>query len=216
VNHVPNRGSIGPETHTYEATFPSLVVKGILLGKLHMQTVGKATLNCPQTGYSCSFDFKSKGLFSSGKSNALKAKIYHQGNHVYSIHGFWDGELFLSPAKGQPAAGEAKPFFNAAMCPSDLVYKVEVPVENRPAMDSKIVWEPVARGIHNRSDHETFTAKDAIEERQRLEEAERVKQGIPWVPHHFVLSNYAKQPNFYVLEKLSGVPPFVSGGMPTN
>lgn len=44
----------------YEISFPHFAVRGLVIGALNLSLCGSAKISCPQTGYSCEMDFRSK------------------------------------------------------------------------------------------------------------------------------------------------------------
>jgi len=87
---------------TYSFSFPTFLVRGILVGTLAMEMIGKVQCSCAKTGYTAEIEFKSKGLLF-GKYNELVGKVKKKGQKgaIYTIHGFWDGTISITNVRSK-------------------------------------------------------------------------------------------------------------------
>jgi len=176
---------------TYSFSFPTFLVRGILVGTLAMEMVGKVQCSCAQTGYSAEIEFKSKGIIF-GKHNELVGKVKKQGQKgvLYTIHGFWDGTISITNVQSK----QTSVFFEPSELP--VLERIIPPLEEQPENSSAKVWKEVVRGILKGNEEIALNAKRKIEEVQRREEKEREEQHREWIPSLFKKGNIGTEEVF--------------------
>ena len=172
--HFLNRGE------EYIITFPSYVVKGILVGALKMEISGKTTIKCAQTGYTAEIEFKTKGtFFGRSDENAAKVLIKHGKDKLYSVAGRWDQVLTLK----NEGTGEESEFFNAETFPR--AQKLVRKEEDQSEFESRRLWSNVTAALKKNDQDTATTEKTALEDAQRATRNERKEKGEEWTPRFF-------------------------------
>jgi len=166
----------------YDMTWPSMQVKGIMVGALTTELFGKVTIRCEQTQYKAEIDFKKKPLWR-GKYNQISGKIKKGSSTLYGISGYWDSDIFIA----KPNSKDSKIFFSPY---SESEFKIQPksvpPLDQQEETNSRRVWSEVIRGIVRSHEQEALSAKVKIEEQKRKEEQERVQSKTEWIPKLFV------------------------------
>ncbi|KAJ1945340.1 hypothetical protein EC988_005776, partial [Linderina pennispora] len=183
---------------TYATTHPTGNIVGWLRGSLHVQFIENCYIICPETGLATIIEFKEERWFGKSKDNVL-GKVFQydpkkQGNQVAtwrlkdipksckvvaSFHGNWDKTVYVQRAE---AKSERVLIDLTGLTVAEKVVK---PLESQGEMESRRVWDPVAREMHNRSFGEATKCKRHIEDTQRKIAAERKEKGVEFVPAIF-------------------------------
>lgn len=162
----------------YEFTYPSMLVKGILFGSLHLEVIGKVSIQCKATGYSADIEFKQKAMFR-GKYNSIVGKIKKSGKTTHSIGGFWDSVVTITDSKSK----KTSELFNNTVC--EVHNRVLPPKEEMPENESRRLWADVVKGMLAGNENDALDAKRKIEEVQRAAENERTEKKVDWIPALF-------------------------------
>eukprot|EP00004_Rigifila_ramosa_P013391 TRINITY_DN2956_c0_g1_i1.p1 TRINITY_DN2956_c0_g1~~TRINITY_DN2956_c0_g1_i1.p1 ORF type:complete len:382 (+),score=78.51 TRINITY_DN2956_c0_g1_i1:32-1147(+) len=163
----------------YTFSFPSYYARGLLMGKLLMETVGECSITCPQTGYKAEIEFKAKGYFT-GEYNAVVAKIKNaKGTTVFNLQGTWDSKITISGGKYNGSV-----FFEVASTP--VHPKVVAPLEQQGDFESQKLWSKVTRALLANDVDTATTHKSELEQRQRDEARDRQAKSQQWKTQHFM------------------------------
>jgi len=166
----------------YEFTFPDYYARGILIGKLLMETVGDVKINCPDTGYTAEITFIAKGIFT-GTYNALTGKVKDKnGSVVATIDGQWDETIYVT------FKGSKKQVLFDALNTKTVLPDV-LPNDKQHPYESRRLWEKVTAGIKAKDLDAATDGKSFLEQRQRDEAKERKEANKEWVTTHFQLEN---------------------------
>jgi oxysterol-binding protein-related protein 8 len=166
---------------TYALTFPSFNVRGILMGQLCIEVVGKTQIrcvsgeNCGSLDYVADIEFKSKGMFR-GKFNQLTADISDGGKTLHTLSGAWDGDIMISDK------GSKKSRLFHRISDASVGRKRYPAVDNQEEMFSHRVWDPVLSCVEEGRDADAMNAKLEMEAKQRGEEKARLEANEDWVP----------------------------------
>jgi len=186
----------------YEMTLPSVMVRGLILGKLAMEITGKTYIKCEKTKLSADFEFKSKG-FIRGKYNMVVGKIKDDAlkskeRVLYVIDGSWDSQLTLQNKKTK----ETAPFLEPEKL--EVQQKTVCALEDQNELESRRVWFQISKGIIEENEEETIKHKLALEEKQRCEAREREEKKMEWIPALFTLDPNSQQTNQYIYKYIDG------------
>ncbi|KAH7829912.1 putative oxysterol-binding protein 8 [Monocercomonoides exilis] len=94
---------------TYTITYPVWYARGVVVGKMRMETVGKTRIACEQTGLEALVNFKAKPTFG-GKYNQVKAEIFEmQGGAtpMGEIKKSVSGSSFTTPSPSPSSASRS-------------------------------------------------------------------------------------------------------------
>eukprot|EP01132_Coremiostelium_polycephalum_P004106 gene4106-5137_t len=190
---------------TYEITLPTIGVKGVLIGKISSFINGKVQIKLLNSTYQANCEFLSKSLIgSSKKQNGIRGEVYHQGKTIYKIKGNWDSQIYLN--KEHPPSKEDIKLFDV----HDVkrFYPEISPYSEQPPNSSYHLWEEVTKNIKANNDQGTAAEKAKIENKQRVEEAERNEKHIQWIPENFIHRPYNQEnQNTYVYKELESIFP---------
>jgi len=170
----------------YELTFPDYYARGILIGKLLMETVGDVKISCGETGFVAEITFVAKGMFT-GTYNALVGKIRDRGgNTVATIEGMWDEIIYITYKNNNNNNNNNKKqvLFDATTT-KPLLPEV-APIEKQQPYESRKLWEKVTAGIKAKDLDAATDGKSFLEQRQRDEAKERKENNNKeWQTTHF-------------------------------
>ncbi|KAI9474839.1 hypothetical protein BDB00DRAFT_860179 [Zychaea mexicana] len=178
----------------YCITMPNVYARGILFGKMIMELGDSCYVKCPENGFVCELDFKTKGFFS-GQYNVVTGKIKNEatGQVLKEISGTWSNELFISP----PKSSKKQSLFDVK---KSMIHPMIVEHEHRQEdQESRRLWAKVTDAIKRQDMDVATDEKMSIEDRQRAEAKERQKQDNQFESRYFVLNSA----NEYVLKASS-------------
>ncbi|RKP37751.1 hypothetical protein BJ085DRAFT_19647 [Dimargaris cristalligena] len=172
----------------YTITFPDLYIRSLITGKPFMEIVGSTWIRSNR-GYVAVFKYIGKPWFG-GEYHRFKGSIYHVANaeRLYTIEGRWMAQSTLTNVK----TGDTSPLFDAT---SHRPIPISVvPITEQGPLESRRVWQQVAKAI-NEGDFGTASAhKSEIENHQRQLRKERKDKGEDWVPEYFRFATDEKLP----------------------
>lgn len=163
---------------TYKMSFPSAVARGIIVGTMLMETVGKVTIE-GSNGLRADLDFKAKGWLR-GEYNTVAGKIYNGKTQIAAIDGKWDSTINIT----RTATKEKSVLFSVADSPPQT--HVTVPsMDEQDAWDSRKLWAACTAALIKK-DYDTATAaKTALEDDQRAAAKARKESGAEIVLKNF-------------------------------
>lgn len=104
---------------------------------------------------------------------------------LFSIEGYWDGQIKLTDCKTKQTEVLFDPTKEGSW-PSNYP-----DVSKEPPNSSRVLWKDVVAGIKNNSEENALEAKRKIEAVQRKEENERIETKTDWVPVLFVKDKHS-------------------------
>jgi len=159
---------------TYLITLPSLQILGLWRGAPYVELSGTSVIQ--SQNYSTVIEFSGKGWISGEKHtfSAITSRVGEK-EHLYTTVGNWAGKSI----KENHQTKEKTEFFNVET--SQRAEPIIKPVEEQNSMESKKVWQYVAKAI-NEGDFATASKlKAEIEQRQR----DKVKRGEKTTSQYF-------------------------------
>jgi len=181
--------SLGEE---YEAIFPHIVVKGIIMGTLNMDLCGTAYLKCPQSGYVADMEFRTKGYFT-GKESHVSVKVKRGSQVLYTLEGRWDGIITIT----SHLTNQTQVFFNALS--ATALQKIVPHESEQQENESRRIWKRVIQNICCNQELEAQQEKTIVEDAQRAREAERKASGEVHTPQYFTRVS----DDYYIYSKLA-------------
>jgi len=162
----------------YTFTWPGVHVKGVIIGHLSLEIIGKVVVTCEKSNLCADIEFKKKTFF--GKYNEIQGKIKQNGRIVYILSGFWDQEMNITKCR----TNETELLFS----PEKYCIEPKTVENSEDERSSKKVWADVVRGIVRNNEEEALAAKSALEAKQRQEAQIRHDNNTPWIPRKFVFN----------------------------
>ncbi|KAJ7279049.1 hypothetical protein C8J57DRAFT_1175901 [Mycena rebaudengoi] len=171
------------EEEEYLLTFPKMRIDGLWYGSPYIELTDQTYI--VGGGYVTLVEYKGKGYFS-GKSHSFKATMTPQpgmggaGTKEIVIEGLWhQTSKFVTGGSGP---------FHDVTPPKEEVHAVggEDATGKMGEMETRKLWELVAKGIRE-GDFETASReKTRIENEQRQLRKDEVASGKPWPLKHFI------------------------------
>ncbi|KAI5693228.1 hypothetical protein M8J75_011416 [Diaphorina citri] len=162
----------------YVCTFPNGYGRSILTVPW-IELGGSTTVKCVQSGYHANVEFHTKPFYG-GKKHRITAEVFarNEKKPFLTVSGEWNGAM-----EAKWADGRTETFIDVSKLPisKKIVRKIDEQEEN----ESRSIWKEVTLGLkYNDIDHAT-SAKSEVEQKQRDEAAERLKQNIEWSTQYF-------------------------------
>jgi len=167
------------QEEVYEMTYPTFLIRGLLIGNLWIEIVGKTHIVSHQTPYFSNITFKSKGMFKNSRENGVSANVYKEDNLVNTLDGFWDSEIDIQDSRHH---GNVE-FFNVDRHP--LAEKIVEPLENQQANESRKFWYVASQAMIDKDEDTAYREQLRIAEEQRRAERIRAENNEEYVPLFF-------------------------------
>ena len=180
-----------------------MYARGILFGKMKYELGDHSVVRCPELDLTADIEFKVKGWVG-GTYNAIGGAIKREstGEVLYELSGLWSEEMFIKDTTVSPSSrlrfkriarfdtlktnmqtGHREMFFNARRSkPSNPQVR---PIKDQEERESQRLWEKTANAVRERNHELATDEKTKIEERQRVEAAQRAQEGVEWKPRLF-------------------------------
>eukprot|EP00697_Spironema_sp_BW2_P002643 gnl/Spiro4/1349_TR720_c0_g1_i1.p1 gnl/Spiro4/1349_TR720_c0_g1~~gnl/Spiro4/1349_TR720_c0_g1_i1.p1 ORF type:complete len:442 (+),score=79.35 gnl/Spiro4/1349_TR720_c0_g1_i1:33-1328(+) len=161
----------------YRITFPTIYVRGVLIGSVVMELGGKVRVVCERTGLQANLEFKTKPMFG-GDYNGIRGYVKKIGdndkNSRYHIRGWWDDYLDIEDA----VTRRVEMFFDTRAV---VIHpKVVPPLSEQLPYESRRVWQHVSEALGRRHLDDATRAKQLLENIQREETKARKDAKIEW------------------------------------
>lgn len=142
---------------TYDITWPDIYARGILYGKLVMETCGDTKIICKQNKLEAKISFIPKPWIG-GEYNNVLATVHHNGTEIAKIEGKWVDKYTIERKK------KKEPFFDC----QTSVMKMNLPdLEDQKDCESRNLWKGLAKAIKENNMESAAYEKDKIETENR-------------------------------------------------
>jgi hypothetical protein len=158
--------SIGEQ---YDFTYPSVYVRGLLIGVMRMEVAGDVTITCRKTGLQCALTFANKGFFK-GENNSVSGKVTRIGDktELAKVSGRWDRVIKVKRSGSEAVLLDVEAEKSRTYCPITIQ-----PEGEQRYCESRRVWAGVTKGLKT-SNHDMATeCKSKLEDGQRAGKKER-------------------------------------------
>eukprot|EP01105_Mastigella_eilhardi_P008153 TRINITY_DN199_c0_g3_i1.p1 TRINITY_DN199_c0_g3~~TRINITY_DN199_c0_g3_i1.p1 ORF type:complete len:914 (+),score=234.39 TRINITY_DN199_c0_g3_i1:183-2924(+) len=176
----------------YRLNFPSVVVKGLIVGPLTMELYGNCSLCCQQSPYRADIDLKLKPMWG-GDFNVVSGKIKKGDELLATVSGKFDKELFLTRGKSKELVSLWK------VTPEllhDRIPRLVIPMDEQGEFESERLWHDVTIAIIDGDQEAATVGKTKLEDAQRVDHKARELSNELWVPKFFHYDE-SKQQWFY-------------------
>uniref|UniRef100_A0A7M4EAB5 Oxysterol-binding protein n=1 Tax=Crocodylus porosus TaxID=8502 RepID=A0A7M4EAB5_CROPO len=161
----------------YVFTLPSAYARSILTIPW-VELGGKVSINCAKTGYSATVTFHTKPFYG-GKVHRVTAEVKHNptGTIVCKAQGEWNGMLEFTYSNGETKV------IDTTKLP--VIRKKIRPIVKQGPLESRHLWQHVTSCLKEGNIDAATEHKHRLEERQRVEEGQRVAINALWKPKYF-------------------------------
>ncbi|XP_006030272.1 oxysterol-binding protein-related protein 10 [Alligator sinensis] len=161
----------------YVFTLPSAYARSILTIPW-VELGGKVSINCAKTGYSATVTFHTKPFYG-GKVHRVTAEVKHNptGTIVCKAQGEWNGMLEFTYSNGETKV------IDTTKLP--VIPKKIRPIVKQGPLESRHLWQHVTSCLKEGNIDAATEHKHRLEERQRVEEGQRVAINALWKPKYF-------------------------------
>lgn len=159
----------------YKWSFPPTKASGFFVGPFMMEMGGQVEIKCDKNPYWCSFDFKTTSMFSNSNLYKVSGKIMNQNKQVDSLEGQYFQNIKIN---------KNDIFFDAEH-PPKCPERYEIPFEKLWGRESQYVWQDLTKAVIAGDSQAAATAKNEVEEWQRMERKDDEKNGITYTPRLF-------------------------------
>eukprot|EP01118_Nematostelium_gracile_P016174 TRINITY_DN6639_c0_g1_i1.p1 TRINITY_DN6639_c0_g1~~TRINITY_DN6639_c0_g1_i1.p1 ORF type:complete len:404 (+),score=93.38 TRINITY_DN6639_c0_g1_i1:72-1283(+) len=161
------RGYLYKYSESYEMTFPKYMVRGILIGSMHIDLEGKTYIQCDSSGYNADIDFRGK------KDKLVVGEIRNkEKKKLFTIEGAWNGVIHIT----DHSTNEKKELIDITKMESTP--RITTPLEQQAENESLKVWGQVTKFILENNEDEALAAKSKIENEQRAKKITKFEPNL--------------------------------------